>query len=496
MICAVLQISGSEPQRSFRVKSMQIPTKTLISTVVLGLISSATATAGGFSLYTEGNGYSIGNFGAGVAAEAKDASTTWFNPAGLALIKDKQAVLAGVGVFPTAKLKNGRTNFTVTTSAGASFSSPGSFSSISGGENGFVPSGYFAMPLGENATFGIGFLAPFGLSTNWDSQSPVRYAATFSELLTFNVTPSIGGNITENIAVGAGIDLQYSRVKFNSIVGNPVLAQLSGFPATAFDSLSYNRGRSTAVGFHGGVLGHFNDNHTRVGLNYQSKVKHKFNGFSQLSGALASANGISSGKARNNNLNSNAIEFPEITTLSVYQDVSPKVAILGSAVYTGWHVLRNIQLNNIVAGFPGGLPAPISQPFTAVSKSVENYKNTWRFALGTNVKVDENALLRLGVGYDQSPTRDNFRTVRLPDEDRWALSIGGSYDYDPSLSFDIGYTYLWAPTDPTINKTNSAGVGSTFTVQSSGKARAHLVGLQANWKMDAVAPSGKGKNKA
>lgn len=472
--------------------SVQAPTRTILTTVVLGIISSASAIAGSFSLYTESNGYSVGNFGAGVAAEAKDASTTWYNPAGLALIKDKQVVAGGVGVFPAAKLKKGTAKFTFTT-PGGSLRSQDSFSNLSGGDNAFVPSGYMAIPLGENATFGIGFLAPFGLSTGWDRTSPVRYAATFSELLTFNLAPSIGGNVTENIAIGAGIDLQYSRVKFNSVLGNPALAQLANLPSTAFDSLSYNRGRSTGVGFHAGILGHFNDEHTRIGLNYQSKVKHKFNGYSQLSGPLASSTGMDYARARNNNLSSNPVEFPEIATLSVYQDVNPKVAILGSAVYTGWHVLRTIQLNNVLAGFPGGIPGPVSQPFTAVTTSTENYKNTWRFALGANVKVSEKALVRFAGGYDQTPTRDKFRTIRLPDQDRWAASIGGSYAYNPSLSFDLGYTYLWATSNPTINKTSSAGAGSTFSVKAQGEAYAHLVGVQANWKMDAVAPT-QGKN--
>ena len=56
------------------------------------------AYSGAFSLYTEGSASAVGNFAAGVAAEARDASIGWYNPAGLALIRNQQVVLGATGV--------------------------------------------------------------------------------------------------------------------------------------------------------------------------------------------------------------------------------------------------------------------------------------------------------------------------------------------------------------------------------------------------------------
>ena len=82
---------------------MKKPINTRISLAILSL-TSAVAQAGSFSLYTESNGYAVGNFAAGIAAEAFDASTAWYNPAGLALIHEQQMIVGGVGVLPSTTL--------------------------------------------------------------------------------------------------------------------------------------------------------------------------------------------------------------------------------------------------------------------------------------------------------------------------------------------------------------------------------------------------------
>ncbi len=469
---------------------MNKPIRTLVSSAVLAAIASTSAHAGGFSLYGESNGYSIGNYGAGVAAEVRDASTAWYNPAGLALIQEQQVVLGGVGVFPTSKL-SGTATYTTAVPPATILSNVETFSNLNGAKSAFVPSFHYARPLGENATFGFSIVSPFGLATDWDRNSAVRYAAEKSELIVINVSPSIGGKITEHFSIGGGIDLQYAKVKFNRVLGSPaLLSLLEGRSATELDSLSYNKGHSTGVGFHAGALFAFNDKHSRVGINYQSKVKHKFNGYSKLTGPLANntANvflppSLTSGTFRVNNLQSNSIEFPEVVTLSGYHDVNNRVAILGSVVYTGWNVLDTIQLKNVAAASVS--PVGAISNATVNSTSTEYYRNGWRWALGANVKVNEQWLVTFGGGHDQTPTRDAFRDVRLPDADRWALAVGAHYQYRPDLGFDLGYTYIWSDGKATVNKTTAIGT-STFNVNASGSPYAHLVGVQLTWKMDNI----------
>lgn len=487
--------------------NMHKPLRTIISTAVLSVIAVSAAQAGAFSLYTESSPAALGNYAAGVAAEAADASTGWYNPAGLALLHTQQATFGGTGVFPSSKL-TGNSVFSTTTATGLPAPFPPTitnnysetFSGIQGAKNAFVPSFHYALPIGENTTAGFSVVSPFGLSTDWGIASPVRYQATFSELITANFSPELGTKLTDNFAAGVGLDLQYARVKFNRILGTPTLLETIGeINPAANDSLSYNKGSSFGVGYHVGIMGLFNDNHTRIGLNYQSKMRHKFNGYSELSGPLASSGDLfvtpvlPYSVRRNSNLSSNAIEFPDIITLSAYHDLNETLALLGSVVYTGWSSFNTIQLNNVAAPniSVAILPAATAtvSPVTVNSASAQNYNSAWRAAIGANYRLNDVWMLRVGGGYDQTPTNNVDRDVRLPDADRWALSVGAHYQARPNLGVDVGYTHLFAVSDPTINRTDILAPGSSYTVNAVGSVSADLVGAQVTWLMDQPAPA-------
>lgn len=484
-------------KKGFKVKRVGQPIRTMASVAVIAMITCQGTQAGGFSLYTESSAAAIGNFAAGSAAEAADASIGWYNPAGLVLLKKQQFLVGGVGIFPSTKLTGTSTYSTVNP-----FGTPPMltyqqvFNGLQGAESALVPSLHYALPLGERAAFGLSIVSPFGLSTNYDSSSPIRYAATLSKLETITVSPEMGGLLTDHFSVGGGLDLQYAKVKFNRVIGSPAFMQFfsifdSAVTAQTLDSQSYNTGNSFGVGFHAGAMFMFDENHSRIGLNYQSSITHQFNGQSKLTGRLADptlnifdpsvanpgASFISDG------LYSNNIELPEIVTLSAYKDINAKLALLGSVVYSGWSSFQAITLNNVAVGAPlsSGAGTVLG---TTNSTTTEDYRDTWRFALGANYHVTPQWMMRVGGGYDQTPTVAAHRDVRLPDSDRWALSVGTHYQMRPSVGFDLGYTYLFAASDAQVNNTQAIGATSTYNVTATSKNHAQLVGLQAVWTID------------
>ncbi len=137
------------------------PTRTQISSAILSILISQSIHAGAFSLYTEASPAAIGNFAAGIAAEASDPSIGWYNPAGLVLLKKQQALIGGVGVFPSSDVSGVSTYATIVPASGgavANYVQP--FSDVSGAENAIVPSFHYALPLTPTIVFGFSVVSP------------------------------------------------------------------------------------------------------------------------------------------------------------------------------------------------------------------------------------------------------------------------------------------------------------------------------------------------
>ncbi|MDF1826951.1 MAG: outer membrane protein transport protein [Legionellaceae bacterium] len=455
--------------------------KHAVCLISLSVTASMPAYAGGFSLYTEGSVSELSVFAAGSAAEAPDASIGWYNPAGLVLIKNNQALISGVGVFPRTML-TGTSTFTTTDELIDIPPYEQSFTNLRGGRQAGVPAFHLAHPLGERATFGLSVVAPFGLGSDWGRTSPVRYSATLTSLETIDLAPQMGAYLTDNLSIGLGLDIQFARVTFNGVAGSPAVMQYFqsldyDVDATTLDSTSDNQGNSMGVGFHGGVLAFFNDKHTRVGLNYQSQVQHRFEGESILTGRLADINLTDPNTVyETQGLITNDVSLPRIVTLSGYHEVNSQWALLGSVVYTGWSSFKETELQN-VAGYSAELGLQV--PLNVVS--YDNYRDAWRFALGSTYAVNDRWVLRAGLGTDETPTVNAERSVRLPDTNRWAAAVGTHYQVYPSIAVDLAYVYLAGFGRSPLHKTQVLSETSSNRIDAWAKNTAQLGGIQVTW---------------
>ena len=159
-------------------------------------LTSFQSHSGAFSLYTEGSASAVGNFAAGVAAEGRDASIGWFNPAGLVLLRKPEIVLGAVGVLPHVSL-TGEAIFNQIEIDSNELLPPyvENFNNLNGAQNAVVPNLHVAIPVGDNFTYGLSIVSPLGLSTSWPQDSALRYAATLSELTVVDISPEMGGLI-------------------------------------------------------------------------------------------------------------------------------------------------------------------------------------------------------------------------------------------------------------------------------------------------------------
>ncbi|MEW5891959.1 MAG: outer membrane protein transport protein [Pseudomonadota bacterium] len=358
-----------------------------------GLGLSAGAWASGFNLI-EHNASGLGNAYAGQAASAQDASTVYFNPAGLMRIEGEQLVLVGHLIRPSIKFTNqGSSN---------PFGYTGNGGDI-GGLN-FVPNAYYARDVGPGWKFGLGISSPFGLRSEYDHPWAGSTQALLSDLKTVNLNPSLAWLLNDKIALGAGINLQYIEAELTQYAGPKGIATL--------------KGDDTAWGYNLGVLARL-DNNTRIGLAYRSTIKQELAGTVTYSNSPAD-NGPISAK----------VELPDSAALSVVTRLSDAWEMLADLTWTGWSSFDRFKVVRSNTG-------------ATVIDIPENWDDTWRVSAGANYRQNDKWLWRMGVAYDQGPVPDaQHRTPRIPDGDRVWLAFGGQYKVSDKGWVDVGYAHL------------------------------------------------------
>lgn len=425
------------------------------STFLLGFSHSVFAS--GFQLFEE-NGTSTGDFGAGGAASANDASTAFFNPAGLVRIKGQQLVLSADTIASNLNYKGS------TTLSTPPFGSSTQSGSAQGGSTSVVPGFNYAAPINSSVVFGLSATVPFGLESNYSENSFLAYAATKTSVEVIDLSPVLGLQLTKALSFGFGPDFDYVNAELDSVGG------VAGAPQ--FNTTSKNTASGWGLGWHAGFLYQFTQA-TRMGLAYHSKVTADVDGTSKFTGPLASFTGP--GQFSTDALSS-SVALPPTTMLSLFHRVNNAWALMGTVAYTQWGVFNNLELNNVqgVTGFP---PVPAQ---TNVNLP-QNFRNTWRFAVGAMYQPFQKWEFTAGTGYDETPTVDQYRNVRLPDGNRFALAAGIRYQATKTLGLDVGYTHLFIQKVP-INITQQYG-GESVTTNGHEESSADIIGLQLTWNI-------------
>lgn len=450
--------------------------------VTIGIVSGAgfcsSAHAAAFQLF-EQNAVNMGDVGAGGAAIADDASTAYFNPAGLIRIPNQQVVISGDLINTDFKF-TGTNTWTPLGPTAFLGSYTESANGVQGGGANFVPAFHYAAPINDCFVLGFSVTAPYGLETNYPQTSALRYSATRTSLEVIDLGPSFGLKLNNHWSVGAGFDAEHLSVDFNSIAGIPAL---NSDDPTQFDSLSKNSGTDWGYGWHAGVLYQF-DCATRVGLTYHSQVVFSdIRGHSKLIGPLANFNSLqtgvlTSGVLTNNQLAASAT-LPPSTTLSFYHDVNQQLAFEGSIIYTEWSKFnKTLTLNNVQAISID--PSTFNATPTLIQVNVpQNFSDSLRFAVGTVYKPWPCFWLRGGLGFDRTPTNSTDRNQRLPDADRFAVALGAHYQVVKQLGVDAGWTHMF------IQDTNISSPAVTGMQQSTAfgqvKSHADLIGVQLTY---------------
>ena len=364
--------------------------------------------AAGFALI-EQNASGLGNAYAGQAAAATDASTIFFNPAGMTYLPDRQVVVAGHLIRPEAEFSG-----TVTPDIGGG----------TGGDAGglaFVPNAYLAYRLTPDMHFGVGLNAPFGLKTDYDPEWVGRYQAIKSEVKTVNVNPSVAFKLSDTLSLGAGINIQWIEAVLTH-------RQPLGAPPAPVPLMEIKRD-DFGWGYNLGALWQATPA-TRIGLAYRSEVDYKLRGSSSTSEpSVVSLNGPITAE----------VTMPDSASLSLFHKLSSRWDLLADVTWTGWSDFDDLPIQG-----------------TVTKTTPENWENILRYSLGATWHMSEKLSLRGGVAYDEAPVSDIDRTPRIPDGARTWIAVGGQYRLSARSVLDFGYAHLFV-NDPGLQNADDNG---------------------------------------
>lgn len=405
--------------RAQRANSFQI-TKAIIG--LSALVASSTVFGAGFQIQEQNAAY-LGTTYAGTAAWAKDASSAFYNPAALTHIKHKQLVLSGNLIWGRFDFEATRTNYPFALNpnspiVGDQDDDPGGLA--------LVPGMHLGARITDELVFGFSVSAPFGLKSDYDSSGVMRYIATTSELRTIDIVPSLAWRATDWLSVAAGPDFLFADAKLD------VATNFGGpFAPVNQDGFQKNRARDWAFGWHAGFLVDV-DEGTRFGMHYRSKFNVGAEGDSRNFVNLAVPPVAGNGYYTTRKLQS-AVTLPETLVASLYYEVQPCLALVADVAWTRWSRFKDLTLKYSPA-----------RPFPGLDTIThEEWKNTWRVALGANYEYNSDWEFRMGVAWDESPVKPEFRTARIPDTDRIWLGFGVGYALADCLHVDAGYAHLF-----------------------------------------------------
>lgn len=419
---------------------MQMKKLVKIAVAVAVALHMADANAASYQL----NDYSVTNLGrsyAGQGIMGDDYSAIAYNPAGMTLMKKSgvQQVFNMinvksdvVGLNEPYKGKKGKMDFWQP-----------------------MPAGFAQYNVNDKFFVGGGIYAPFGLKTEYKSNWFGNQQAILSKLAIVDFNVSAAYKIDQHWSVGASAILRYiyGRMTQKVPVFNP--DPLVGGGDINFNVKTWSK--TAALGLMYEV-----DKNTRFGASWRLRSAQRAKGKFKMDG-IQNQDLVPIPYLRNGATDVRANpDLPETFTFSAYHRYK-NLGFSGTARWTHW----TSSFHSFIVR---------SESLGGAKVSEYKYKNSWTLAAGLDYYYCKNLTFRLGGAWDQSPNNGaKHRTIRIPDSDRWWMSVGASYMKN-NWQVDVGYAHLIAKTGKVLDPARPVVHAKYKNTQSN------ILGVQLQYK--------------
>jgi long-chain fatty acid transport protein len=429
-----------------------------------GALVAVPAAAGGLLAYEIGTA-DLGLASAGYNARAQDASTVFTNPAGMTRLDGTQFVASG-------QLDYGRTKFSVgsgtssalgTDAGGNAFGQDGWF--IGGG-------GFLSYSVSPDLKLGFAMTGNFGGVVEYDNGWVGRYYVQQTKLIGFSFVPSIAWKATDKLSLGAGVNVMYGKYENQVAINVPdALRPGAVVPVerSSGDAQLKLEDTTWGAGVNLGLLYEF-DAGTRVGLTWNSQVSLDFSAPTQYSNLGNLGTSLQARGLLNGTLNV-GIKVPQQAMGSVFAQVNPRWALLGSIGWQQWSKFGQVQL---------GLENALTS--SSLTTSIP-FKDTWHFAAGAQYRISDPWLLNFGIAYDSAFQSGNVSPL-LPANSAWRFGVGAQHQAKKDFYWGFAAEYLYGGTLD-VNLQSQAPVaagGRGDLVGSYNSVGVLFLGAYGSWK--------------
>ncbi|MDQ3206851.1 MAG: OmpP1/FadL family transporter [Pseudomonadota bacterium] len=315
---------------------------------------------------------------------------------------------------------------------------------------------------------------PFGLKTEYEPDWMGRYYAAKSEVQIIDLTVSGAIDvIPDHLSVGVGVIYSSADVTLSKAVDFGTILFGAGVPLPfarpqAADGFAEVQGDDTGLGW---ILGiNFRPTeHLSIGLSHRSEIDYELTGgvdWTVPGNARATFDAVGRSAFFRDGAVTADLTTPSVSTLAVAYDVSDQLTLAATYSETGWESLREVRIN-----FANPDPDSVEE---------FNWKDTRFMSVGGEFKLNEAWTLRAGYAYDETPTTFQYRTPRLPDEDRKWYSMGATWQLNPQLGVSFAYTRI-VPDTPQIGIITPPAAGGQ-RLFGSFDSEVNLYGVSAQYR--------------
>jgi long-chain fatty acid transport protein len=434
--------------------------------LVLALAPAHLARASGYAI-KEQSGRLLGSAFAGAGSSAQDPSVLFFNPAGIAKLDGYRVSGVFSAIFARTDFDNDDSSL-----SGPTPPFPPGGIPIPGGDGGDVgktakvPTFYAAAQMPKPVDFlhlGLGVNAPFGLSTEYEDDWVGRYSALNSRLTTYNFNPVVAVQPLPWLSLGAGAQFQYADAELTRAIDfGSILAGLGAPGAVPFGADGKVELKADDWGF-GYTVGALAEpwKGTRLGVSYRSYINEHLDGtakFEDVPPPLAPSPLFTNQDA------TARVSTPDSVEISLHQDLGTRWAVMGDIQWTNWSRFQVLRVNFAEEGVPNQVVS-------------EQWHDSWFYSIGAQYALFSSLTLRGGFAYDETPMSDDHRTAPLPDQDRFWLTAGASYQYNRLIGLNLGYAHIFVR-DAEIDEETVVGGALTYRTHGKYQTAIDIVSVQ------------------